>query len=199
MASTATRTVLFLDHPLATIAAAKLLAAAKSIGLTVTAPVRPVTEITPDELAAARFVVGFVSTETGIESAELWPADGSQLDAEVTDLLARLFSGAKRGTLPPALPIPNPRPTKVPKPPPPPTVKISRETKGRRGKGVTIVSDLPAKLGVLGRAELAATLKSRCGAGGTATDTTIEIQGDLRERVAAELVKLGYKVKQAGG
>ena len=97
------------------------------------------------------------------------------------------------------MPIPNPRGAKVPKPPPPPTVKVSRETKGRRGKGVTIVSDLPAKLGVQGRAELAATLKSRCGAGGTATDTTVEIQGDLRERVAAELVKLGYKVKHAGG
>ena len=190
---------MFLAHPLAPLAAGKLVAAAKSIGLGVAAPVRPAAEVASEELAAAQFVVGFVSAELPGGIGEVWPADETALDAEVADLLARLFSGAKRGSLPPPVPIPNPTPKKVPKPPPPPTVKVSRETKGRRGKGVTIVSDLPAKLGVQGRAELATLLKSRCGAGGTATETTVEIQGDLRERVAAELVKLGYRVKRAGG
>ena len=199
MASTANRVVIFLDHPLAAVAAGKLLAAAKGIGLAVAAPVRPAGEVAPAELDSARFVVGFVSTDAAGDCAEVWPADESALDAEVADLLARLFSGAKRGTLPPAVPIPNPKAVKVPKPPPPPTVKVSRETKGRRGKGVTIISDLPVKLGAQGRAELAATLKSRCGTGGTVTDDAIEIQGDMRERVAAELAKLGYKVKHAGG
>jgi len=47
--------------------------------------------------------------------------------------------------------------------------------------------------------ELAATLKQRCGTGGTVKGGRIEIQGDIRERVAAELEKLGYKVKRAGG
>ena len=47
--------------------------------------------------------------------------------------------------------------------------------------------------------ELAATLKQRCGTGGTVKDGRIEIQGDQRERIIAELEKLGYKVKRAGG
>ena len=59
MASTPTRTVVFLEHPLAGIAAGKLVAAAKSIGLTVVAPTRPAGDIAPEEVAAARFVVGF--------------------------------------------------------------------------------------------------------------------------------------------
>jgi predicted translation initiation factor SUI1 len=47
--------------------------------------------------------------------------------------------------------------------------------------------------------ELAAKLKQRCGTGGTVKDRRIEIQGDQRERVVAELEKLGYKVKRVGG
>jgi translation initiation factor 1 len=47
--------------------------------------------------------------------------------------------------------------------------------------------------------ELAALLKQRCGTGGTVKDGRIEIQGDQRERVVAELEKLGYKVKRVGG
>ena len=77
------------------------------------------------------------------------------------------------------------------------TVKVSRETAGRRGKGVTVISDLPLTGDQL--KELATKLKNSCGTGGTAKDGRIEIQGDLRDRIAAELEKLGYKVKRAGG
>jgi predicted translation initiation factor SUI1 len=77
------------------------------------------------------------------------------------------------------------------------TVKVGRETAGRRGRGVTTVFDVPVGEGKL--RELAATLKQRCGTGGTVKDGRIEIQGDQRERIVAELEKLGYKVKPAGG
>jgi len=76
-------------------------------------------------------------------------------------------------------------------------VKVSRETAGRRGKGVTVVYELPLTGDQL--RELATKLKNACGTGGTAKDGRIEIQGDQRDRVAAELEKLGYKVKRAGG
>ena len=76
-------------------------------------------------------------------------------------------------------------------------VRVGRETKGRRGKGVTIISGLP--LDQDGLLELAAKLKNRCGSGGTVKEHRIEIQGDHRETVVAELEKLGYKVKRTGG
>jgi translation initiation factor 1 len=76
-------------------------------------------------------------------------------------------------------------------------VRVGRETKGRRGKGVTTVSDLP--LNEDGLAELAAKLKTRLGTGGTAKDGRIEIQGDHRDRIVAELEGMGYRVKRAGG
>jgi predicted translation initiation factor SUI1 len=47
--------------------------------------------------------------------------------------------------------------------------------------------------------QLAALLKQRCGTGGTVKDGRIEIQGDQRERIVAELEKLGYKLKRVGG
>jgi translation initiation factor 1 len=59
------------------------------------------------------------------------------------------------------------------------------------------VFDMP--LDENGLKELAATLKRRCGSGGTVTDGRIEIQGDQRERIVVELEKLGYKVKRVGG
>jgi translation initiation factor 1 len=50
-----------------------------------------------------------------------------------------------------------------------------------------------------GMLELAATLKQRCGTGGTVKVGKIEIQGDQRERIVAELEKVGCKVKRVGG
>jgi translation initiation factor 1 len=76
-------------------------------------------------------------------------------------------------------------------------VRVGRETKGRRGKGVTTITGLP--LAADGLRELATQLKNRCGTGGTVKDDRIEIQGDHRETVIAELAKLGYKVKRTGG
>ena len=76
-------------------------------------------------------------------------------------------------------------------------VRVRRETKGRKGKGVTTISGLP-----LGSDELkmiATRLKKLCGSGGSVKEGIIEIQGDRRELVKAELVKLGYTVKLAGG
>jgi translation initiation factor 1 len=76
-------------------------------------------------------------------------------------------------------------------------IRVGRETKGRRGKGVTIISDLPLDENDL--TELAAKLKARLGTGGTVKDKRIEIQGDHRERIVQELEGLGYRVKRAGG
>jgi translation initiation factor 1 len=76
-------------------------------------------------------------------------------------------------------------------------VKVSRETKGRGGKGVTIISDLP--LDESGLAELATKLKNRIGTGGTVKDKKIEIQGDQRDRIVQELEGMGYRAKRAGG
>lgn len=76
-------------------------------------------------------------------------------------------------------------------------VRVGRETKGRAGKGVTIVTGVP--LGAEDLALLAGELKKRCGSGGTVKDGTIEIQGDHRDTLVAELERRGWKVKRAGG
>ncbi len=76
-------------------------------------------------------------------------------------------------------------------------VRIFRERAGRGGKVVTVIRGLPERGPAL--AARAADLKRFCGAGGTAKDCQIEIQGDHRERLAARLRALGYGVKLAGG
>lgn len=76
-------------------------------------------------------------------------------------------------------------------------VRIRRETAGRKGKGVTTLSGIP-----LADAELKALvkkLKKVCGTGGALKDGVIEIQGDHRDKLKAELEKQGFKVKLAGG
>lgn len=76
-------------------------------------------------------------------------------------------------------------------------VRVSRETKGRAGKGVTLVRGVPlddAALAALGK-----QLKAACGSGGTVKDGVIEVQGDHVERVMAALQAQGFKVKRAGG
>jgi translation initiation factor 1 len=76
-------------------------------------------------------------------------------------------------------------------------VRVGRETQGRAGKGVTTIRGLPLPLAQL--EDLATRLKKRCGSGGTVRDGVIEIQGDHRDTVVAELVKAGWPAKRAGG
>lgn len=76
-------------------------------------------------------------------------------------------------------------------------VRIGRETKGRKGKGVSVVTGLPLAREAL--ETLAGELRKRCGAGGTVRDGVVEIQGDHRELLAKELEKRGYRVRLAGG
>ena len=71
--------------------------------------------------------------------------------------------------------------------------KLRVEKKGRGGKTVTVVYDLPNNDAFL--KELGARLKRECGTGGAVTDTGIELQGDLRDRVRAVLQRHGYTVK----
>jgi translation initiation factor 1 len=76
-------------------------------------------------------------------------------------------------------------------------VRIRRETKGRKGKGVTTVSGVGLAESEL--KTLAKQLKQKCSTGGTVKDGVIEIQGDHREKLKTELEKLGHNVKLAGG
>jgi translation initiation factor 1 len=77
------------------------------------------------------------------------------------------------------------------------TVRLFRDRKGRGGKTVTVITGVRATPVELD--DLATTLKRFCGGGGGIKDGAIEIQGDHRERLAAKLAELGYKVKLAGG
>ena len=82
-------------------------------------------------------------------------------------------------------------------------VRVSRETKGRAGKGVTLVKGLalePPELVALGK-----QLKAACGSGGTVKDGVVEIQGEHIEKVMTwlaarpECKAQGWKLKRAGG
>jgi translation initiation factor 1 len=77
------------------------------------------------------------------------------------------------------------------------TAYLHRDSKGRAGKGVILIKDL--RLSEEDLSALAKKIKRTCGTGGTVKDGVIEIQGGNRERVAEVLLKLGYKVKMAGG
>ena len=77
-------------------------------------------------------------------------------------------------------------------------VRVSRETKGRKGKGVTLIKGLPLDDAAL--TALAKQLKAQCGSGGTVKDGVIEVQGDHIERVMEALKKAGsWPIKRAGG
>ena len=76
-------------------------------------------------------------------------------------------------------------------------VRVSRETKGRASKGVTLVKGLALDAAAL--AQTAKQLKAACGSGGTVKDGVIEVQGEHCERVNEHLTKQGWKVKRAGG
>ena len=79
----------------------------------------------------------------------------------------------------------------------PDRVRVSRETKGRRGKGVTVVTGVELPADELKK--LARDLKQACGSGGTLKQGAIEIQGDHRDRVVEELLRRGYAAKRSGG
>ncbi|WP_159737006.1 stress response translation initiation inhibitor YciH [Vibrio atypicus] len=76
-------------------------------------------------------------------------------------------------------------------------VRIQRETKGRKGKGVSVVTGLDLDDAALKL--MAAELKKICGCGGSVKDGNIEVQGDVRDKIKAHLEKKGFTVKLAGG
>jgi protein-tyrosine phosphatase len=170
-------------------------------------------QVTADDFVRADWIVALKQAEhlpllqerfpDWIEKVEFWHIDDASdvlglIEHEIMDLTARLIGGGKRReaqematqTVPP----PEKREAITTSAP---VVRLGRETKGRRGKGVMTVSDVP--LDDAGLRELAATLKQRCGTGGTVREGIIEIQGDQRDRLAAVLEGMGYRVKRVGG
>ncbi len=76
-------------------------------------------------------------------------------------------------------------------------MRVSRETKGRAGKGVTLVKGLG-----LAEPELTAwakAMKATCGTGGTVKDGVVELQGDHVVLVMDKLKQQGRPVKRTGG
>jgi translation initiation factor 1 len=83
---------------------------------------------------------------------------------------------------------------------PPPAdgvVRVSRETKGRGGKAVTLVRGLALDAAAL--EQLGKQLKAACGSGGTVKDGVVEVQGDHCDKVLALLLAQGHRAKRAGG
>ncbi|HEX4591568.1 MAG TPA: hypothetical protein VH120_16650 [Gemmataceae bacterium] len=173
---------------------------------------RQPTPVTADDLDAADRVVALMQPDYGPllrktfptwnGEIEFWPVGDSPevpapIERETMGFVARIIGGGDRPE-PGAMESPTPERSAAKMPAKKPvTVKVGRETAGRRGKGVTTVFDAP--LDEPGLKELAANLKQRCGTDGTVKDGRIEIQGDQRERLIAVLEEMGYRVKRAGG
>jgi predicted translation initiation factor SUI1 len=189
------------------------IAALEALGVcTKDAVTRLPAQVTTDDLEGAERVVALKKAEhlpllqdrfpAWAETVEFWHVEDApealgMIEREVMSLVARILGGGERlDNLPPKGPSPERSAVKEPAKKAV-TLKVGRETAGRRGKGVTTVFDVPLDENSL--RELAALLKQRCGTGGTVKDGRIEIQGDQRERIIAELEKLGYKVKRVGG
>ena len=75
--------------------------------------------------------------------------------------------------------------------------RVTREKQGRGGKTVTVVRGLPLDADAL--VALGKRLRAACGAGGTAKDGVLEVQGDHADKVLALLLAEGHKAKRAGG
>lgn len=168
--------------------------------------------VSDDELAAADKIVALKHDEhlplleerhpAAVDKVEFWTVEDEphvleEMQREVMYLASRLLMGgtardAKSAQLVAEKPVEKATPSGKGL-----LAKVGRETKGRNGKGVTTVFDLAVDDAAL--AELCKTLKQRCGTGGTVKEKVIEIQGDQRERICAELEKMGYKVKRVGG
>src|SRR5581483_6363147 len=167
-------------------------------------------QATVEDFEAARWIVALKEAEhlpllqerfpAWAEKVEFWQVDDAPevldlIEREIMDLAARLILGGRKRVAPPPenaieLPVTKKDVTRNTAP----VVRLGRETKGRRGKGMTTVADVP--LDEAGLLELATKLKDRCGTGGTVKDGVIEIQGDQRDRLAAVLEGMGYKVKR---
>ncbi|MEO8133295.1 MAG: translation initiation factor Sui1 [Betaproteobacteria bacterium] len=76
-------------------------------------------------------------------------------------------------------------------------VRVSRESKGRGGKTVTVIKGLDLDVAAL--TDLGKRLKAACGTGGTVKDGAIELQGDHCDRVIEDLKARGHPVRRAGG
>jgi len=76
-------------------------------------------------------------------------------------------------------------------------VRVGRETNGRGGKGVTVITGL--RLSVAELEAIAGELKRRCGCGGTVKDGNVEIQGDHRDTIVAALRARGFDARRSGG
>lgn len=76
-------------------------------------------------------------------------------------------------------------------------IRVSLDTKGRKGKGVTLIIGVLLKTDDL--KNLAKELKQKCGVGGAVKDGNIEIQGDHRDKVIELLTAKSFKVKRTGG
>lgn len=195
------KTILFLDSPdgeRARDAAVAFLAVATKMRLPWQAVARTTADIADaDWVMAVRVVCVNDACKPWVaehcperlETIEWWPASAVIAD-EIGGLIARLLGGGTRPVPPPAA-LPAPKPAKKI------TVKLGRETAGRRGKGVSVIWEIP--LDEKGLQDLATILKQRCGTGGTVKDERIEIQGDHRDKLKLELEKLGYLVKRVGG
>jgi predicted translation initiation factor SUI1 len=168
--------------------------------------------VTADDFDIANWIVALKQAEhlpmleerfpAWVEKVEYWHIEDAPevlglIEQEVMNLTARLIGGGKRRREAPTQEIATETAKKEIIKTSAPVVRLGRETKRRRGKGVTTVSDIPLdEAGVL---ELAAKLKQRCGTGGTVKEGRIEIQGDQRDRLAAVLEGMGYRVKRVGG
>jgi predicted translation initiation factor SUI1 len=166
---------------------------------------------TAEQIERANWIVALLEAEhrpllqerfAGWEDrAEYWHVEDRlgvlpEIEREVMDLISRLMRGGVQrtpGSLPtPAAPVLAEKPAKKLG-----LARVGRETAGRRGKGVTTVFDLT--LGEAELKELATKLKNLCGTGGTCKDGRIEIQGEHRDKIVAELTKMGFQVKRSGG
>ena len=173
-------------------------------------------QVTAAELDQADLIVALKQTEHlplleeryphWFAKLEFWEVDDAPgvfglMEREVMYLAARLLCGG----LPRDPNSPDLAEESEPTPQPPISaatksntiLRVGRETKGRRGKGVTTVTGVPLKGEQL--EEFASKLKQQCGTGGTVKDEVIEIQGDQRDRLISLLEGQGFKVKRAGG
>jgi translation initiation factor 1 len=190
----------------------KAIAALKAMGIRDDEAVaRLPAPVTTGDLEQAALIVAMNQTEhlpllaerfsAWADKVEFWHVDETPeamglIEREVMSLFARLLGGGESPTsqATEARPVSTSKKDSAKKAV---TLKVGRETAGRRGKGVTTVFDLPLNDDAVG--ELASLLKQRCGTGGTVKNGRIEIQGDQRERIVVELEKLGFKVKRVGG